>query len=75
MGWAYQWQKSLETTHIVSGSVKYGARAAPKLASLDLLIAPTRIGTILISSLCPPSIGLKLMEGWRGAYPSKTFLT
>ena len=47
----YQWQKSLETTQIVSCSAKYGAKSSPKNSSLSLLIAPTRIGTILISLL------------------------
>jgi hypothetical protein len=46
-----QWQKSLDTTQRVSSLAKYGARIDPKVASDRCEIAPTTMGTILMSCL------------------------
>jgi len=47
----HQWQKSLETTQNVSSLARNGAMTFPNRASVSRSIAPTRIGTMDISSL------------------------
>ena len=50
-----QWQKSLDITKKVSSFARYGARREPNFSSLVKLIAPTRIGTMEMSSLIQTS--------------------
>ena len=47
----HQWQKSDETTKRLSVESKYGAKISPYAFSSWVLIAPTRMGTTLMSFL------------------------